>query len=81
MRKKGIPEALATAVMSLYKDARTKVKVGTHFSEELEVNVGVHQGSVLSLLLLAIVVNVVMNEIKEGMFQVILYAGDIVLFA
>ena len=44
MRKKGIPKALATAVMSLYKGARTKVKVGTHFSEELEVNVGVHQG-------------------------------------
>ena len=32
MRKKGIPEELATAVMSLYKGARTKVKVGTHFS-------------------------------------------------
>ena len=48
MRKKGIPEALVTVVMSLYKGARTKVKVGTHFSDELEANVGVHQGSVLS---------------------------------
>ena len=37
MRKKGIPEALVTAVMSLYKAARTKVKDGTHLSEELEV--------------------------------------------
>ena len=34
MRKKGIPEALVRAVMSLYKDAKTKVKVGKHFSEE-----------------------------------------------
>ena len=49
MRKKGIPGAL---VMSLYKGARTKVKVGAHLSEEFEVSVGVHQGSVLSLLLL-----------------------------
>ena len=48
MRKKGIPEVLVTAVMSLYKGARTKVKVGTHFYEEFEVNVVVHQGSVLS---------------------------------
>ena len=40
MRKKGIPEALVRAVMSLYKGAKTKVKVGTHLSEEFEVNVG-----------------------------------------
>ena len=33
MRKKGIPVALVTAVMCLYKGARTKVKVGTHLSE------------------------------------------------
>ena len=44
MRKKVIPEALVTAMMSLYKGARTKVKVGTHFSEELEVSVGAQQG-------------------------------------
>ena len=45
MRKKGIPEALFTAVMCLYKGAKTKVKVGTHLSE-FEVNVGVHHGYV-----------------------------------
>ena len=39
------------------------MKVGTHFSEEIEVNVGVHQRSVLSQLLLAIVVDVATNEI------------------
>ena len=81
MRKKGIPEALATAVMSLYKGARTKVKVGTHLSEEFEVNVGVDQGSVLSPMLFAIVVDVITNEIKEGMLQEILYTDDIVLIA
>ena len=81
MRKKGIPEALVTAVMSLYKGARTKVKVVSHFSEEFEVNVGVHQGSVLSPLLFAIVVDVVANKIKDGTLQEILYADDIVLIA
>ena len=81
MRKKGIPEALATAVMSLYKGARTKEKVGTHLSEDFEVNIRVHQGSVLSPLLFAIVVDVATNEIKEGMVQEILYADDIVLIA
>ena len=81
MRKKGIPEELATAVMSLYNGARTKVKVGTNLYEKFEVNVGVHHGSVLSPLLLAIVVDVVTNMIKEGTLQEILYAGDIVLIA
>ena len=74
-----IPEALVRAVMSLYKGAKIKVKVGTRFSEEFEVNVGVHHGSVLSPLLFVIVVDVVANEIKEGMLQEILYADDIVL--
>ena len=81
MRKKGIPEALVTAVMSLHKGARTKVRVETHYSKEFEVNVGVHQGSVLSPLLFAIVVDVATNEIKEGMLQEILYTDDIVLIA
>ena len=60
---------------------RCKDKVGTHLSEELEVNVDVHQGSVLSPLLFAIVVDVVTNEIKEGMLQEILCAYNIVLIA
>ena len=81
MGKKGMQEALVAAVISLYKEARTKVTVETHLSKELEVNVGVHQGSVLSPLLFAIVVDVVMNEIKDGLLQDILYVDDIVLIA
>ena len=81
MRMKSIPEALVTAVTSLFVGGKTNVKVGTHLSKELEVNVGVHQGSVLSPLLFAIVVDVVTNEIKEGMLQEILCVDDIVLIA
>ena len=32
--EKEIPEALVTAVLSLYEGAKTKMKVGTHLSEE-----------------------------------------------
>ena len=64
MRKKGILEALVGAVMSLYKGAKTKVKVGTHLSEEFEVDIRVHQGSVISPLLFAIVIDVVTNNIQ-----------------
>ena len=66
---------------SRHKGARTKVKVRTHLSEEYEVDVGMHQVSVLSPLLFAIVVDVVRNEITEGMLQEILYTDDIVLIA
>ena len=41
-----------------------------NYSEEFDVNVGVHQESVLSPLLFAIIVDVVTKEIKEGMLQV-----------
>ena len=67
--------------MSLGKGARTKVEVGAHLSEEFEEDAGVHRGSVLSPLLFAIVVDVVTNEIKEGMLQEILYVDNIVLIA
>ena len=56
-------------MMSLYKGVKTKVKVGTHLSVEFEANVGVYQGSPLSPLLFAIVMDVVAIEIKGGTLQ------------
>ena len=44
--------------MSLYDGAKTRVRVGSAYSEEFKVKVGVHQGSVLSPLLFAIVVDI-----------------------
>ena len=35
MSKKGMSETLVRAVMSLYEANKTKVKVGTHLSEEV----------------------------------------------
>ena len=40
------------AVLSLYVGAKIRVRVGLELSEEFEVKVGVHQGSVLSPLVL-----------------------------
>ena len=47
MRKRGIPEPMVTAVMSLYEGAKTRVRVGLELIEEFEVKVGVRQGSAL----------------------------------
>ena len=54
MRKRGVPEVMVRAVMSLYESTKTKVRVGQELSEEFEVEVDVHQGSILSPLVFAI---------------------------
>ena len=47
MRIKGLSEVMVWAVMGLYDRAKTRVRVGSAYSEEFEVKVDVHQGSVL----------------------------------
>ena len=54
------------AAMSLYEGAKTRVRVGQELSEELEVKVGVHQGSLLPPLVFTIVVDVVTKSVRSG---------------
>ena len=72
---------LVQAVMSLCEGTRTKVIVGSGTSEEVGVRVGVHQGSVLSPLIFAIVVDVVTEHARERLMNEILYADDLVLMS
>ena len=65
--------------MSLYEGAETKVRVGSGLSEEFSVKVGVHQGSVLSPLLFAMVIDEVTENARKGWMKQILYADDLVL--
>ena len=60
------------AVMSLYEDSRIKVRVGSGTSQEFGVQVGVHQGSVLSELIFPIVVDVVTEHARKGLWNKIL---------
>ena len=79
LRKRCVPEGMVKAVMSLYEGATTKVRVGSGYSDEFSVTVGVHQGSVLSPLLFAIVMDVVTEKAREGLMNEVLYADDLVL--
>ena len=63
--KKGMPEVLVRSVMSQYEGAKTRVRVDCELSEESKVTVGMHQGSVLSPFLFAVVVDVV-TEFARG---------------
>ena len=81
LRKKGLAEVLVQTVMSLHECSRTKVGLRSGTSEEFWVRVGVHQGSVLSPLIFAIVVDVVTEHAIEGFLNEILYADDLVLMS
>ena len=68
-------------MMSLYKGAKTRVRVDFELSEEFEIKVWMHQGSVLSPCLLAVVVNVVKEFAREGVLSELLYADDLVMMS
>ena len=58
MRKKGIPEVLDRSVKNLYEGAKMRVMADFELSDDFAVKVGMHQGSVLSPFLFAVVVDV-----------------------
>ena len=65
--------------MRLYCGAKTKFRVVSKLSGKYLVQVGVHKGSVLPPLLFAVVVDVIMEYVKENLMYEILYADNLVL--
>ncbi|XP_057307369.1 uncharacterized protein LOC130645400 [Hydractinia symbiolongicarpus] len=81
MRKLGVDEWLVTMVQSMYSNARSCVRINDSLSDEFSVNVGVHQGSVLSPLLFILVLEALSMEFRTGCPWELLYADDLVLIA
>ena len=77
----GIDEWLVRLVQSMYKDVRSRVRVGDGYSEEFGVGVGVHQGSVLSPLLFIIVLEALSREFRTGCPWELLYTDDLMISA
>ena len=65
--------------MSLYEDAKTRVRVGLELSEVFVVIVIVHQGSAFSRLLSAIMVDMITKSVRNGLMGEMLYADDLLL--
>ena len=80
VRKLGTDEWLVHLVQSMYKDVRSRVRVGDGYSEEFGVGVGVHQGSVLSPLFI-IVLEALSREFRTGCPWELLYADDLMISA
>ena len=70
-------EWLIRTVMAFYTEACTVIRTDARQSESFEVNVGLHQGSVLSPLLVA----VDMDVVSSGLPSKLLYADSLVLMA
>ena len=74
-------EWLIRTVMALYTEACTVVRTDAGQRESFEVKVGLHQGSVLSPLLFAAVMDVVSSEARSGLPSELLYADNLVIMA
>ena len=59
----------------------TRIRVDSELSEEFEVKVWMHQGSVQSPFLLELVADVVTEFAKEGVLSELLHADDLVLMS
>ena len=81
LRMLGVDEWLTRTVMALYTEACTIVITDAGLSDSFEVKVGLHQGSVLSPLLFATVMDVVSSEARSGLPSELLYADDLVIMA
>ena len=68
-------------LQGVYSNARSRVHVDEGYSEEFEVKVGVHQGSVLSPLLFIIVLEALSREFHCGVPWEDFYADDLVIIA
>ena len=66
-------------VQGMYTNAQSRVRVNGQYSEEFGVQVGVHQGSVLSPLLFILVQEALSREFRKGVPWELLYADDLVL--
>ena len=79
LRRKGVVKEEIKAIMEMYIDIKTSVRVKTMRSELFDVKVGVNQGSVLSPLLFTVVMDEMTKNIREGVVKEIFNVDDLVL--
>ena len=79
LRRQLVPEKLIELVMSTYCQTTTSVNTSYGHTPEFGINVGVHQGSILSPLLFITVVEEVTKLIRSNNCFELIYADDIVI--
>ena len=79
--KVGILEWIVRVIQVMYQNVRSQVRVNNLVSDVFDVQVGVHQGSVLSPLLFIIVLEALSREFRTSCPWELLYVDGLVLIA
>ncbi|KAK3555325.1 hypothetical protein QTP86_014921 [Hemibagrus guttatus] len=79
MRKSGVAEKYVRVVQDMYERSRTVVRCAVGQTEEFNVEVGLHQGSALSPMLFAIVMDQLSEEVRQESPWTMMFADDIVI--
>ena len=81
LRSLGVEEWAVRVIQGMYANARSRVRVNGQLSEDFDVTVGVHQGSVLSPLLFILVLEALSRGFHTDRPWELLYADDLVIIA
>ena len=76
LRRKNVPEAFIDIIKDMYEDSITMVSTTVGETLEIEIKIGLHQGSALSLLL---IMDVITEDIEEEKPWAMLFSDDIAL--
>ena len=66
LKRKGIPEQVRETILTMYKDASTKLSVGGKTMRKININAGVKQGCPLSPLLLNLITDELIEKLKKN---------------
>ncbi|KAJ8333822.1 hypothetical protein SKAU_G00411410 [Synaphobranchus kaupii] len=79
MRKSGVAEKYVRSVQDMYEDSVTVVRCAVGVTEAFKVGVGLHQGSALSPILFAMVMDRLTDEVRQESPWTMMFADDIVI--
>ena len=79
LRRKNVPEAFIDIIKNMYEDSITLFSTTVGETGEIEIKIGLHQGSALSPFLSIIIKDVITEDIEEETPWTILFADDIAL--
>jgi hypothetical protein len=79
LRQRRVPEEYVKIIEDMYKNCKTTVVTSAGETEEIEIKVGLHQGSALSPFLFILILDVITEEIQEDAPWSMLFADDLVL--